>query len=49
MLTLASIFLVKEGGIPNMDSDLSIDLFLPLEAICTSFDLIVVSLSISHV
>lgn len=49
MLTLASIFLVKEGGTPNMDSDLSIDLFLPLDAICTSFDLIVVSLSISHV
>lgn len=41
MLTMASIFLVKEGEVPNMDSDLSVDLFLPLEAICTSFDLIV--------
>lgn len=43
MLTMASIFLVKEGEIPNLDSDLSVDLFLPLEAICTSFDFIVLS------
>lgn len=43
MLTMASIFLVKEGEVPNLDSDLSVDLFLPLEAICTSFDLIVLS------
>ena len=43
MLTMASIFLVKEGEIPNLDSDLSVDLFLPLEALGISFDLIVLS------
>lgn len=41
MLTLASMFIIKEGDVPNMDTDLSIDLFIPLDSVCTSFNLIV--------